>query len=421
MDNKLEKLAKATAEDCGLSNYFLKRSHIFKESGIPGEHSYLLSTEWFPEDSEPMDEELNPPGAAVIDIDIQTEKVKRIIFVQDVSFAEEGSFPNLNQKEETITWIENITGLEFGRQFQLLPTEGTTMHFQAAVDNIPVFPTGVINVEFNNEGQLTLFSIDGNFPSEDAIHWEPFALTTDIVESVAKEQMQLLEVPLESEEMWKSIYSATSVFLTNDVKKVITFEEAEEQAAYVKKQIIMEWEEAIKDPFSPVEIDLSLEATEEEALSDHSTSKKELDKEDEEKATLEIKRFLQRVYPDDSGKWMLHSLRLQDSYIIAELLPAERGRRVIDRKLQVYLDSETYTALNYSDFDSLIEIFEHFSPAQTPVLTKQQAFELLRKHVEVTPVYVYSQTEDKYILCGKIDCSNGVDAVSGKVIPLDQL
>ena len=40
---------------------------------------------------------------------------------------------------------------------------------------------------------------------------------------------------------------------------------------------------------------------------------------------------------------MLYSLRLQDSYIIAELLPAERGRRVIDRKLQVYLDSEKYT------------------------------------------------------------------------------
>lgn len=413
MDNIQEKF--------GLGNYFLKRHHVFLETNGMGKTSYILNMEWYPNDLSQADEDYNPPGVASIDADIHTGYVKRIIFVQDTTYADQAVYPGA-EKENSIEWVEELTGLEFGRQFRLVHDEGKKLGFQAAVDNIPVYPAGMIQVQFNEENQFTLFSIDGYFPDEDQISWEPFSLLPETTDSIAKEQCKLLEIPAEDQKKWLSVYGATTVFVSNDGKRTIPFETVESHPSTVRLNKVMEWNEPIDKPFSPVEIDMSIEVSEEQALSNKPGTEltpptdvelKELE--------LEIINFLRREFPEESGKWELREIRPENNYTFAALKPVHQDNRIIDRKITLILDKETGKSLNFIDNSMLLDMFSDFEKAESPAISQDDAFEKLRRHIEVTPVYVYNRDQGKYKLCGKIDCEYGVDAVTGDVISLDEL
>lgn len=79
MHEKLQAIVDHTAEKFGLNDYYLKRHHIYREMNNLNETSYQLSMEWFPVNAEETDEDYNPAGTAVIDVDIHTRKLKRII------------------------------------------------------------------------------------------------------------------------------------------------------------------------------------------------------------------------------------------------------------------------------------------------------------------------------------------------------
>ncbi|MEC5424099.1 hypothetical protein QGM71_11410 [Virgibacillus sp. C22-A2] len=423
MNEKLEEIIEYTKVKFNLDNYYLKRHHIFREKSSLHRTSYLLSMEWFPNETDYTDSDYNPSGTAVIDIDIHTNSVKRAIFAQDVSYASQAEFLEpTDDNEKIIEWVEEMTGLEFGRQFLLSYEAEGAVSFQAAVDNITVYPVGTIEVEFNENGQLTLFSIDGVFPHEDQIKWEPFSLTPDKVEPFAQAQSRLLEVPLEEEEKWFPVYAISTAFITNNDKRIISFEEVEKQKSFVKKDVVLEWEHPVDEAFIPAETDLSTEVSIEEAMADTDhPDKLPLTEADQEEAVAETRSFLQRVFPEDSGKWSLKELRYENGYVYAELQPVLRDNRVIVRKLQVILDADTYKALNYIDTIELLNMFQHFERADEPTTKQGQAFDKLRDLLEVTPVYVYDKDQGSYILCGKIDCAHGVDAVTGEVILLDEL
>lgn len=64
------------------------------------------------------------------------------------------------------------------------------------------------------------------------------------------------------------------------------------------------------------------------------------------------------------------------------------------------------------------------NPSQTVseiTISQKEAFETLREHLELTPIYVYDDVQKQYVLCGKLDCHEGVDAVNGEVFSLTDL
>ncbi|PAV31503.1 hypothetical protein CIL05_02275 [Virgibacillus profundi] len=421
MHHKIKEIVDYTAEKFKLDNYYLKRHHIYQEKNGLNEESFVLNMEWFPSKVKHTDDDHNPAGTASIDVDIHTKLVRSIIFVQGVSYAH-SNFPSASEKENIIEWVEEETGLEFGRQFRLIGDEERKLSFRAAVDNVAVYPAGSIDVKFNQEGQLVLFSIHGNFPNESQLNWEPFSLTPETTDPIAEEQFKLLEIPLEDEEKWKAVYGAPAVFVTNDGKRFISFEEVENQGSYVKKDVMLEWESQIHEEFTKESIDISLEVTIEQALANETnTDNQPLTKAEEDKAITETKQFMQREYPNDSEKWKLTQLHREHGYIFAELKPAAPDQRVIERKIKVVIDEENYTAINYFDNSVILDMFGHFESADEPAISKDTAFEKLRGHIDVTPVYVYDKEQESYILCGKIDCEYGVDAVTAEVILLDEL
>ncbi|MBP1948999.1 hypothetical protein [Virgibacillus litoralis] len=416
MNEQLQNLIDYTHEKLGLNDYYLKRHHFFREINNLNETAYILNMEWFPKELTQSDEDYNPPGTAVIDINFHTKAVKRIIFVEDVSYAESSLYPS-SEKENAIEWIEELTGLTFGRQFLLVSEDDNVLSFGAAVDNIPVAPTGTIELEFNNEGKLTIFSIDGDFPNEDQIQWEPFSLTPDKYEPLASRQCKLIEVPDKDQEKWLPIYGIEEIYLVNDGERTIPFDK--DLNSFVKKNSVMKWDKPSEGEFIKQDTDLSIEVTLDQLLANEPHPDTiPITNTEVETCEQEVLRFLQLEFPNESGEWKLTGLYLENGYIFAELKPTKFTNRAFDRKIKLMIDRENYNAVNYIDNDMLLDMFKHFKDADDPSVSQEEAFEKIRDYVEVEPVYVYNNEKNSYIMCGKMDCPYGVNAITGDIVLL---
>ena len=152
--------------------------------------------EWFPNHvTEQEDDGSNPEGTACIEINVKTRKFESAIFVMGKSYAEDGiMFANRNT-EDIIKWVEDETGLTYGKQFQLYKEEEGEVHFQECIDGVAVSPSGSIEVKFDREGKLTLFSVNGQFPSKEMVKEETYTLSFEKVEHLAEQQLKLIEFP----------------------------------------------------------------------------------------------------------------------------------------------------------------------------------------------------------------------------------
>lgn len=423
MNEQLQSAVDHARETLGLHDHELKRYQFFREKNHFNETSYILNMEWFPAGDMGSDEALNPAGTAVVDINFHTKAVRLLDFTRDVNSADSSLYPLSAAKEDVIEWIEEMTGLTFGRQFLIAREDEQTLVFGAAVDNIPVSPSGIIKIEFNDDGVLTAFSIDGEFPDEAQIEWEPFALTPDKYEPFAKDQCRLQKLPDQEQEKWVPIYGIEEVFLNNDALRTIPFSYGEDRSSFIAMDKVLQWEEPLEGEFEQKDIDLSPEVELESVLANElHPDTIPLSETEVETSLQEVLRFMRLVFPDESGKRKLTGVYLKDDYIVAEIKPVQgEVKYALDIKIKLLIDRDTLTAVNYFDQDRLFEAFKHFVKAEDPVLSRDEAFETLREHIEIEPVYVYDRGRETYIMCGKLDCAYGVHAVSGKVFPLNEV
>src|SRR5699024_1194513 len=125
--------------------------------------------------------------------------------------------------------------------------------------------------------------------------------------------------------------------------------------------------------------------------------------------------------PNESGKWRLQLFYRENNYIVAVVRHLENTNLVFRRKLTVYIDQYTFEVINLIDNQVMLDIVNDYSQAQHPKVTQKEAFEQLRDYLTLEPVYVFQPSTERYILCGKLDCQYGVDAITGKIVHLDKL
>lgn len=420
MKEQLAELIHGVQNRFGLFAYYLGRHHYYYE-GNSGKTSYLLSMEWFPNDHEETDEDLNPTGTASIAIDIHTKVIKSIVFTNKTSYEEDGDFP-APSFESVMEWVETLTDLTFGKQFQLVSEEDGAFSFQAVVDNIPIYPPGEIHVEFNEENKLCSFYTGGAFPQEEEVEWEPFSLTPENADNTAKNQCVLTQIPNDQEEKMVPVYAIEEVFLANDGLTIIPYEVSTQEQTVIRKNVRMKWDYPIDQSFTGEDLEFSREVSEETALLNepHSDTYPITELEQAE-CTEAVRNFLRQVYPDASGEWILKGLYRDNGNIHATLRLVKRDHHIFPRKLTLILNKEQYNVVNYVDNIMMQEMFSDFQAAESAVITQEEAYQKIREYITVTPRYVYSNAQKSYILCGKIDCIYGVHAVTGEVIPLDDL
>ena len=419
MDSRIKELIDYTFETFGLGNYHLYSHRLYRSVNYFNETTYTLSMEWFPLHNEEREEEdLNPEGTACIDIDVHARQFKSVIFVGGITYAERPTFPK-GDKHHLIHWIENETGLLFNEQFKLIKAGDRKYQFQGCVDGIAVSPYGMIDVELNEEGKLTLFSIDGHFPTKESVQESPFVLTLENVESFVKQQLKCIELPSDEKQQLVPVYAIEEIYVTNDQQSAIPFEPVVDRRLYCINKM-MHWQSTLEKAFEERTINVDDEVTPEQAFScePHPDSFL-ITKDEQEKCILAVETCLRQVYPNDCGKWIFKTLHRQDGYIVATLRHAKSDNQVFRRKLQVILDAKSFEVLNYIDNEFLNVVYENFQEAEKVKISRDEAYDIMKTKIKLTPVYVYDFQQNKYIMCGKIDSQYGVHAGRGQLILLN--
>jgi len=420
MDRRINDLVATTKEKFGLDSYYLKRYRLNRHVNIFQKTIYTLSMEWFPYDVEEPKDDLNPVGAAVIEMDIHSCQYVSVIFVQDTTYAKEGiNFAN-RDINYIINWIKQETGLNFEKQFQLQKEEAGRLLFNEVFEGVKVSSYGSIEIKYNHEGDLTLFSVNGHFPTDDMVQKETYTLKLDKLENLPKDLLQLINFPSYEEEKLVPIYGVEEVYITNDQMRKIPFEFFFDVNAYTPINEKISYDQEVKGLFEQEDINPIEEITVEQAFScEKSPESYPITKEEQEACLLSVKELLSQKYPNDLGRWILKTLHREKNYIHAVLRLDNQDHFVFHRKITIILDATNYRPINYIDNKMMLDMFEKFQKPTEINISKEEAYEKLKNYYELQPYYVYDFEQKQYILCGKIDCHYGVNAVTGELVSFD--
>ncbi|WP_080872224.1 hypothetical protein [Oceanobacillus timonensis] len=413
-----KEIVETTHEQFQLNDFYLESYHFFQDE----ENRIHLSMTWLP-NGIAKENDVNPSGAVEIVVDINTKKVKKVEFAGEKNMLPGDVFPQVDNMETVIEWIEEQTALEYGRQFKLVNETKEKITFHAAVDNIRLFPGGIIDISFNEEGRLTNFSLHGQFADESQIEWEPFNLVDEVVQPLAKQHCKVMEVPDELTASWKPYYVISSFLVPNQrPDSIIYFNEVENNLSYRALDHVLTWQEPSLEKFEGKDIDITSTVTEEDVFHDQTIQDHHQPISDDTLNSIvtEITEMLRMAFPNDSGQWRLSSIKRERGYLFAKLNPVKTGTKIIYPSLNLWIHPKTLQVENYTDATSLLEAFDFFEEAETVQADSETAAELLSKQIEVEPVYVYHRQQNLYQLCGKVTSGGyAVDAVTGELSTLD--
>ncbi|KGX84777.1 hypothetical protein [Pontibacillus litoralis] len=419
MNDRVIAIVNNTKKKFGLHHYYLAKTSIWRSVTICGQTEYVLNMEWFPhEGTEESEDGMNPVGTASIDIDIHTKKIHSVIFVGAKAYTEPVTFDWTN-REVVIDWVEKETALTYGNQFQLSEEEEGTFHFKANIDGVAISPSSDIQVKFDKEGRLIFFSIHGPFPTRELAEEVSFSLTLEQIEDVIENQLKLVYFPQAQNKIIPA-YGIEEIYVKND--RGATMSTSIDKRSRVHVNEIMEWDEPLENTFESVTISMTDEVSLDVARArEPHPDVKPISKLEVERCITSVREFLRQQYSNQTGEWLLQTLHRENGYILATLIPTKPDLFVFQRKMVLFIDEQSYDVLNVIDNEAMLDKFQAYEEEESVHITKEEAGKTLRPHLELTPYYVYDVQQDKYVLCGKLDCQEVVHAANGEIVRLRDL
>lgn len=418
------KLVQYTKDKLGLDQYTLLTADIYLERSFDSAEP-VLSMEWLPPGLEQrLEDETNPPGTAVVEFGIKSRRFYSVIFVEGKTFADQIRFDK-NNLEEIVQWVEQETNLTYERQFKLQEWDQHEHRvvFQSSCKDIPVFPSGQIELEMDEAGRLVLFSTYGNFPAADAIAEQEYDLAIDLkIEQLASRQCKLIHFPLSKEEKWQIVYMLEEIYVAQDKQTIIPFEWPAKPGAIIDQ--LMQWDAPLNAKFEAQPLNMDrIRLSPDQAFSYvYDPDEWTISENEQVAVSQKITDFLRTVFPSDSGKWRLKRMYRNDAYIVAELKSMQDAiEHWHQQKMKVFIDPGSGKVVNYLDQSWLLAAFDHYAKPDKPTISREEAFQRIRPKLELTPAYVYDSKQGKYVMCGKLDCRYGVCADSGELVLLDEL
>jgi len=418
MDPRLQSIVEMCKEKFGLSAYELESHSIHKERNNKGEAYYKFNMEFFPNVlTEPIEEDVNPDGTVVIDYNLQQDLVETIIFVNEKSYSTKTHFTE-KTAEEVAAWVEKETGLSYQTDFKLSEALEEGYQFKADVDGIDITPAGMIEVEFDESGKLISYNLFDTIPTEAEITKSAFTLTLEEIEPLVKQQLQLVNFPIEAESRFAPVYAMEEVYVPMDGSRWITY--FEHERSEVKVDEVMSWDVPLIGEPTRDQPNFIAEASVEEAFGNVGVGEKLFVTDEQiEQCKVIVRDVLRMVLPKESGMWKLATLQRHENFIEAVCQLNEGNSSFFNRKFVVLINPETMAVVNYLDNGQMFEIFDSFTPAEQAVVSHEDAFEKLLSYISLDPVYVFDTITEKYILCGLLDAAEGIDAITGEVVSLE--
>lgn len=422
MDQRIKEMVHDMQSTFGLDEYYLQRYRLDEQVNMFNETMYVLEMEWFPNHATARtEEELNPEGTAVIEIDVHTKQVNHIIFVGDISYAQGISFQSPALKD-VIHWVEQESGLIYETDFQLDKMDEHLFRFIASHNGIPVYPTGSIEVKVDTKGNLTHYSKLGYFPREDQFQEEEYTLSVETIEDSVQEQIKLVEWPNYEQEQMDALYGLEEIFITNNGANTIPLEVVELPSKHVRIDKEMKSSSQTDQPFEKQEIEWMNEVDIEAAFANEPSPDVETITDGEIQTCVEnVQSFVNHVYAADESEWVLTMLYRERGYIHGILNTAQESKRPLQRKVVVFMDPETLEVLNYMDNDLMVKAMDSFQAPKRTEISSEEAYQKLKDHITLDAYYVYDHQTESFILCGKLDCDYAVDAHTGELIDMNEL
>lgn len=403
MNNQLAEWIEMIQVKFGLDGYTCFDTSTAYEKNDWNRTNYRFTTEWLPPGHAGREEdESNPKGTAVVELDAKTGRLNSAIFVGGEAPKHGLCFLSGN-KEEVIRFVEQETGWTYGHQFIDADATQHDFEFRTAYNGTPLSPEGYINVSLDDQKKLTFFSVYGLVP--DKVEEAEFRLHTASVQELSKERFLFVEYPVTKEEKWLPLFMIDDVFVDNETRQaieekpdVLTWKTAKNQK--VKRKLVQ---------MAPADI----EAEKMFEFPPHPDTKP-ITKKAQMKIREASTEFLQTYAPRESGEWAMLDVHRTNNMIKATLANT-KDSTVIPRMFNLFIDPDSYKVVNYVDKGSWItDMQRDFQRAEPPVLSKQEAFEKIKPYITITPMYVYNG--DTYRLQGKLDALVAVHAVTGDII-----
>lgn len=426
LNANIQQLIDQTKAKFGLDLYHLKRHSFHRYVNMFNETIYTFNMEWFPShETEPEDDDLNPDGTAIIEVNLNTGQVETVIFVMDKTYAQHGVTFKRPYPAHVIQWIEQETGLIYGEHFHMHQKEKGGLFFEEVIDGVKVTPSGRIEVKWDEHGQLMYFTHHGPFLAKTLLRAEEYVLSIDKLENLAEQQVQQFQWPSFEHNRIRTIYALEEIYVKNDGTGTIPFEIGREETLCIHMNEIIEWNEPLNKAFEKKEMNIHEDISAEQAFSlEPSPDTIPISKEEQTECIKAVRTFLAQKYSKDTGKWVLKTLHRDHGYIHAILKTnGQEGSGFMD-KIKVFIDASSFEAVNYIDKKEMFQVCGILSPSQAAseiTVSQKEAFEKLRERLELTPIYVYDEAQKQYVLCGKLDCHDGIDAESGEVFSLKDL
>ncbi|OLN22194.1 hypothetical protein BTO30_10615 [Domibacillus antri] len=388
-------------EKFGLAGYTCFETVTSYEKNEWNETDYRFTTEWLPPGyTSRKEDESNPKGTAVIEIDVKTGRLNSIIFVGRKAPENGFAFSN-GSKEEVIRWVEQETGWTYGDQFIDFKSDHT-FSFKTAYKGTPVVPEGFIDVSLDGEKRLIFFTVHGLVP-EQAIEAD-FQLTMESIEPLAKDRLVFVEYPSAEEEKWLPVYMMDEQLIDNETAKPVQ-----------EDRDLLTWKTMKNKKVKRKLVQMAPDELDENLIFDFPPhpDTKPITKKGCKKIREASIEFLQSYVPKESGEWSLSHVKRSRGLIEARLTNI-KDVSVVPRTWKLLLHKDSYEVISYIDSSWMLDQAAEYEQAEKPVLLKEEAFEKIKPHLELKPVYVYDgQT---YRLYGQIDSKAAVHAASGEIL-----
>lgn len=421
MDNRLQKIVDETRVKYGLENYQLGTYEIYKERDTVGKAYYQFAMEWYPLATiDTLEEDYNPDGTAIITYHIQKQQFIEVTFVQRESYATITQFTN-QSADAVLAWVKEEVQAIYDGDLRLVDQLSNYFRFETHIEGISMVPGLTVEVEFDDLGKLIRYATTGLNETGKAVQQSTFALTLEEIEPLIKAQLQLIHYPSEEENCFKPIYVIEEIFIDAENPKHIT--RLDQAATKIELGEVLEWSSPSMKELREEEIPSLYIATADEAFGNVDVDiALQLTKEQVEQSKVAVSDALSIVHPEDSGLWRLENLQYErDLFITAHCVRNDSDDLPFKQKIVVFLNPDNLSVIHLVDNGALFEMMQAFEPAKEASITHAEAYEKLAYSIGLMPTYVYDVAQEAYVLCGLLDASDGVDAVTGEVISLMEL
>lgn len=400
----------------GLTNYTLHKHTILQEVNAINETKYVSCTEWLPKGVDGVkvkEDDVYPEGVATIELDIHEQTFTRVNFTGGISFSDQSySFSN---QTEVIKWVEELTGLIFQKSFMHERKKEHSYTFKSCIDEIPTYPGGLIQVEWNEQNQLTLFSKQGVFVDQAITKKEMDFLQVEDVYDLFEQQVDRYAIPNFDQQVINEVYMIEELFVRHDLKKTYPYSLLERPYVQVNKPLI--WMKAGERKMVRTEYSMSREVSIKTALeNEESIDAQPITKSSQLRVMEVVAEYVSSFYPNDSGKWMLSFMFREWGLLQVVVRPVENGVKGYQSKLVFMIDPRDFEVLNILDTTDFATMYESFKKPRNRKVHKEEAVHALWEHMTLEPYYVYDEQEEHFVLCGKLDCKKVVLVNCGAVI-----